>query len=146
MNCFLNALNDERRPRGPGGLLYTCGPDFEPVPEPDVLKWGAWFETADRHLSKTEVMECTVSTVFLGVRTCSNVLNVDGLDWMYETMVIGPENLLKHLTDLSPEDDSIFAKFLGSTDFQRRYRTAAGAGVGHEEIVALVRRALTARN
>lgn len=27
---------------------YTLDPDGKPVLEPDLLKWGKWFETADR--------------------------------------------------------------------------------------------------
>ena len=38
-----------------------------PVPEPDVLTWSEWFETADRIVFQTEVGASVVSTVFLGV-------------------------------------------------------------------------------
>jgi len=39
------------------------------VPEAcsNVLRWGRWFETADRHVAKTQVGGINVSTVFLGL-------------------------------------------------------------------------------
>jgi len=42
--------------------------DKIPVPEPDLLKWAQWFETADRCVAETTVLEkYWVSTVFLGM-------------------------------------------------------------------------------
>ena len=38
-----------------------------PKPEPDVVKWGEWYETADRQVCLDKVGETTVSTVFLGM-------------------------------------------------------------------------------
>ena len=38
-----------------------------PVLEVDLLKWGAWFETTDRTVAKTDVGASVVSTVFLGL-------------------------------------------------------------------------------
>jgi len=38
-----------------------------PVPEPDVLKWARWFESADRVVFQTEIPGGLVSTVFLGL-------------------------------------------------------------------------------
>lgn len=37
-----------------------------PVPEPDVIKWGQWFETADRTVALNTFGDTVVSTVFLG--------------------------------------------------------------------------------
>jgi hypothetical protein len=59
-----------------------------PVPEPDLLTWGRWFETADRHVAETWVTPAIrVSTVFLGL---------DYALWpgasapiLFETMVFG---------------------------------------------------------
>jgi hypothetical protein len=39
----------------------------EPVPEPDIIAWGRWFHTADRHVRDTARDDVRVSTVFLGV-------------------------------------------------------------------------------
>ena len=38
-----------------------------PVPEPDVIAWGRWFGTANRHVAQTDINGVHVSTVFLGV-------------------------------------------------------------------------------
>jgi hypothetical protein len=39
-----------------------------PVPCADILTWGRWFETADRHVAETWVTpEIRVSTIFLGL-------------------------------------------------------------------------------
>jgi hypothetical protein len=39
----------------------------QPVPEPDVIAWGRWYESADRHVGDTARDEVRVSTVFLGL-------------------------------------------------------------------------------
>ena len=51
---------------------YVLDAGGEPVPEPDLLRWGAWFETADRHVADTTLTDADgnavrVSTVFLGL-------------------------------------------------------------------------------
>lgn len=47
---------------------YILGEDGKtPIAEPDLLKWAAWFETADRKVAQTNVGGKYVSTVFLGV-------------------------------------------------------------------------------
>jgi hypothetical protein len=38
-----------------------------PVPEPDLLKWERWLETADRRVAQTLQGDLEVSTVFLGL-------------------------------------------------------------------------------
>lgn len=38
-----------------------------PVPCRDLLEWGFWLETADRHVARTNVGCLWVSTVFLGL-------------------------------------------------------------------------------
>jgi len=39
----------------------------DPVEEPDVFKWCAWFERTDRHVAKTRVNGVYISTIFLGL-------------------------------------------------------------------------------
>ena len=39
----------------------------EPVPEPDVIAWARWFESADRQVRDTARDDVRVSTVFLGL-------------------------------------------------------------------------------
>lgn len=38
-----------------------------PAPEPDVIKWGQWFETADRTVALDTFGDIVVSTVFLAI-------------------------------------------------------------------------------
>jgi hypothetical protein len=38
-----------------------------PVPEPDLLRWGRWFESGERTVARTWVRGGCVSTVFLGL-------------------------------------------------------------------------------
>lgn len=56
-----------------------------PVMESDLMKWAKWFETADRHVAKTQVGDVTISTVFLGVD--HNFLGKDPI--LFETMIFG---------------------------------------------------------
>lgn len=48
---------------------YTLDDEGNPVEEPDVLKWGKWFETANakRFVANTEVGDVRVSTIFLAL-------------------------------------------------------------------------------
>lgn len=54
-----------------------------PVPTDDLMAWGRWLETADRHVARTEVGDFLVSTVFLGL----NHRWGDGPPLLFETMV-----------------------------------------------------------
>ena len=49
--------------------LYILNSKRQPVPEPDVLKWGRWFEyhRDDRIVKQETVNGKYVSTVFLGM-------------------------------------------------------------------------------
>ena len=57
------------------------------VPEPDIVKWARWFETADRRVALTELTEYDVkiSTVFLGVDYGMG----DCRPLLFETLVFG---------------------------------------------------------
>lgn len=55
-----------------------------PVPEPDLLKWAAWFHNADRIVAQTEVPGGLVSTVFLGT---DHRFFGNGPPLLFETMV-----------------------------------------------------------
>lgn len=130
-------------------LFYRAEPpDWQPVSEPDALKWALWFRMADRRVAYDEVAECRVSTVFLGLKTCSPRSADPGLDYMFETMVFGPDEVIAQLVVATTDDvTSVFTKFFGGTpDFQRRYRTAAEARAGHAQTVRFVRRVLLSRN
>ncbi len=88
----------------------------EPVPEPDLLAWGRWFETADRSIAMTRVERAAgaveVSTVFLGI---DHNFRGTGLPILFETIV-----------------------FQVGTDADydcRRYATLAEAMAGHAAMV-----------
>jgi hypothetical protein len=97
----------------------------EPVPEPDMLAWVHWFETADRTVATTQVTaEIEVATVFLGL-----ALTPFWTPWcvaapaLFETMIFGgPLNLARW-----------------------RYATWHTAEQGHEAMVERVRQTLRER-
>ena len=61
------------------------------VKEPDILKWGAWFEESSRRVDESFIdvgsEKVTVSTVFLGIDHSYD----DGKPILFETMVFGGE-------------------------------------------------------
>ncbi len=65
---------------------WILGDDGEPAVADDVLAWGQWFETHDRHVLDERVGRVRISTVFLG-------LNHDwrevGPPVLWETMIFG---------------------------------------------------------
>lgn len=90
--------------------------DGEPVEEPDLLKWAAWYEEigTGRQLARDEIGGATVSTVFLGLDH-----GWGGIVQLWETMVFG-----------------------GALEGEQvRYAARAEALAGHAEMVARVRAA-----
>ena len=84
------------------------------VPEPDLMKWGMWFETANRHVADTHIGGIRVSTVFLGIDHQFG----RGLPLLFETMV-----------------------FRGKSGEETwRYETWQEAEAGHKAAVEMVRR------
>jgi len=85
-----------------------------PVLEPDLLVWGRWFETADRHVAKTQrTRGVRVSTVFLGIdHNLSFYDPHERAPVLFETMVFG-----------GPLDQAI----------QLRYTTQEDAENGHHD-------------
>ena len=59
--------------------------DHVPVLEDDLLKWGRWFETADRTVARTRIKNIEISTVFLGLDHAFG----QGNPLLFETMVFG---------------------------------------------------------
>lgn len=41
--------------------------DKQVVPEPDLIKWALWFETANNQVKRSELGDKVVSTIFLGL-------------------------------------------------------------------------------
>jgi hypothetical protein len=72
---------------------YILNADGKPVPEPDLMKWARWFETANRRVNRTdpakdldELGPACVSTVFLGI---DHNLDGQGPPVLWETKVFG---------------------------------------------------------
>jgi len=61
------------------------------VEEPDILKWGRWFEDSSRRVDESFIFKgeekARISTVFLGVDHSFG----DGKPILFETMVFGGE-------------------------------------------------------
>lgn len=60
----------------------------KPVPEPDLMKWAEWFETAERHVADETIDGVRVSTVFLGLDHSFG----EGKPILFETMIFGGEH------------------------------------------------------
>ena len=82
----------------------------------DILKWGAWFEKADRHVAQTKKNDVRVSTVFLGIDHSFN----GSPPLLFETMIFGG----KH------------------DQYQERYETWDQAEKGHTMAVGIAFTAL----
>ncbi len=99
----------------PGNYILVDG---KPVPEPDLLRWADWHETADRSVEQTWAdHEIWVSTVFLG------------LD--HNHIGQGPPVLW---------ETGIFIR--GGMETCRRYSSLAAAKRGHWEVVVEYRKKL----
>jgi|SRR5579859_1154669 len=117
---------------------YILDEQGNPVPEPDFLKWGRWFETAERHVGDTTLGNIRVSTVFLGIPHISKETGIDGT-MLYETMVFADDAILTRLMELSETDDrSIFTSVFGGVDIQKRYATRDEAIAGHRQMCEFV--------
>lgn len=79
-----------------------------PIEVHDVIEWGQWFETADKHVALSNIGDVRISTVFLGI------MHLEG--FLFETMIFGGEH----------------------DYYQRRYLTWDEAEEGHQEAVDMV--------
>lgn len=95
---------------------YILDADGEPQRCEDLLTWGRWMQTADRHVAKTTFGDVTVSTVFLGLDHSFD----SGPPLLWESMVFGGP--------LNGEQD--------------RYATRAEADAGHTALCIAVTEAL----
>lgn len=70
---------------------YILDARGKPVPEPDLFKWGAWFQenTAARIVARTKVGASEVSTVFLGLDHSFRWGLKPVVPVLWETMVFG---------------------------------------------------------
>lgn len=93
---------------------YILNEQGEPVPEPDLLKWAAWFEKADRHVAKDLLPGGErVSTVFIGMDHSFSRVPCPPVLW--ETMIFGGAH----------------------DEYQERYSSREEALAGHARAVAL---------
>jgi hypothetical protein len=60
----------------------------KPVPA-DLITWGKWMMTADRHVAKTMIGDVWVSTVFLGL---NHAWDPSAQPLLFETMIFGGEH------------------------------------------------------
>ena len=92
---------------------YILDKNNKPILEPDLVKWGKWFENHENRIVKQEdVNGCHVSTVFLGL---DHSWDESGPPILWETMIFGG----KH------------------DEYQQRYNTYNGALLGHKYAVQL---------
>lgn len=93
---------------------YILNDEGEPVPEPDLMKWGAWFEPnrARRIVRQDDVGDILVSTVFLAL---DHDHSLQGPPILWETMIFG-----------GPHDQ-----------YQERYTSKDAALEGHAKALAL---------
>lgn len=91
---------------------YILDENNNPIPEPDLMKWGKWLQTAKRHVADDEANDVRVSTVFLGLDHSFG----QGPPILYETMIFGGEH----------------------DGYQDRYATRAEAIEGHKKALKLI--------
>lgn len=95
------------------GGYYILDEDRQAVKVADVLTWGQWFETANRHVAETNIGDARISTVFLGIDHQYG----DGPPLLFETIIFGG----------------------GHNNYQDRCSTYRHAEAMHERACALVR-------
>jgi hypothetical protein len=94
---------------------YVLDDAGQPVPEPDLLRWGRWFETHEPRVAHDLVVNAWVSTVFLGRDQSLG----EGKPVLWETIIVG-----------------------GHHDrYRDRYTSHADALAGHARAVFMVREA-----
>lgn len=88
----------------------------QPVLCEDFMQYAKWWETADRHVNKTDLPDGTqVSTVFLGLDHGYSHMNGEP-PLVFETMIFGGEH----------------------DGYQERYSTWEEAESGHQKAVELI--------
>jgi hypothetical protein len=103
---------------------YVLNSAREPVLEPDIMRWGAWWENEDNvRVASDHVGDVFVSTVFLGL---DHNYSDNGPPVLFETMTFAKGE--------NPEDTRV-------DEWCRRYATWDEALRGHGEVVRAVRAA-----
>lgn len=100
----------EKRPEPVNSFRFNYILDgTTPVHEPDIDKWGNWFESASRVVQRDTVGDALISTVFLGLDHAWG----EGTPVLFETMIFGGER----------------------DQETRRYHTWDEAKIGHQNIL-----------
>ena len=118
--------------------FYMLDENGEPFAVDDIRTWAKWFETAERHVDRTEIGEHVVSTVFLGI---DHSLGRTYAPLLYESLVFVSTALN---TSVRQPPGAEFEYVSDEQYDMRRYATRAQAQAGHDEIVAEVRKRLEA--
>ncbi len=110
---------------------YILNDQGEPVPCPDLMTWGMWMETVNRHVGDEVIDGIRISTVFLGLDHRYN----NGPPILWETMTFGADR--KHWSSKSKEPiDQECDRCSGNRE---------QAEAMHAEVVARVRAMLAER-
>jgi hypothetical protein len=123
----LNELPYRHDPTNITGKYILRG--HEPVPCPDLIVWGMWFESADRIVQQDQIGEYWVSTVFLAL---DHGFSFDGRPHtpiLFETMTL----IGKPGKDENGERQGVYS------DGCQRYCTWDQALAGHHEICERLR-------
>lgn len=112
--------------------MFILDENQSPILADNVLQWGEWMETADRHVGSDIVGRYRVSTVFLGL---DHRFSTRGWPVLFETMVFrldeeGDRDVVVH------EGDDI-------DSMMERYRTWSEAEAGHKRMIEYVQQALS---
>lgn len=102
--------------RGPRPQYYIMNDQHEAIPVRDVIEWGKWFESADRHVAQDEIDGHRVSTVFLGL---DHNHSGEGPPILFETMIFKENDM--------------------SDEYQTRCSTWEEAEIMHREAIAFVK-------
>lgn len=91
--------------------------DGKIIEEPDIRKWGRWFQDNNNSIENTVVEGIKISTVFLGI---DHSFEDDTEPILFETMIFGGEH----------------------DQYQRRYSDIEQAKIGHQKVIELVKNSL----
>ena len=64
---------------------YVLDKNNNVIPEPNLIRWATWLESADRKIARETIGDSDISTVFLGIDHSFGV----GDPLLFETMVFG---------------------------------------------------------
>ena len=128
-------------------VFYIADENWNVTGTDDSSKYYQWFDKAERHVARDNIGGLDISTVFLGIAHPNNKIidEENDMDYLFETMLFGEDELIQKVIDASGEDNSsLLAKMFGldKPEFQVRYKTVDEARKGHAKLVELVKATL----